>query len=229
MRQQPWQKVQGDINLITGWLIKNNLTIEENFQYKDIGTKRIIAPKLTSNQNYFNVSKKTPKYVSEFCKIIENSNFSFKLFDHSIIQCLYTFDGPDLIKQKFCYFEFPTGFDDIFSNDAPNTNSSLSEINQNHWGIPTHLRIDFDPERYDSVLHPKTHLSLGGNRDCRIPTSSPIKLIDFIEFVVKNFYHQHWNSLCEFLTINRSNFKELPYSITIDKDEQSLIFLHTHQ
>jgi hypothetical protein len=82
------------------------------------------------------------------------------------------------------------------------------------------LRIEFAPDQYKSVLHPKTHLHLNGSDNCRIPVHGPVGVGRFFRFLVKNFYCGAWARVGEELL----DIAEADFEPTIDSDE----LLHVH-
>jgi hypothetical protein len=56
--------------------------------------------------------------------------------------------------------------------------------------VPFPLRFDFDERDgvHKDVTHPKSHLTLGDVKDCRLPVTSPLTPRWFVEFILRNFY-----------------------------------------
>jgi len=89
-----------------------------------------------------------------------------------------------------------------------------------------YFHVDYDPEHYTEVLHPKTHLSIGKNKNCRIPVSSPITVKNFFLFLIKNFYSNRWDDFLEFLKTNKSKFMEKKAEDTISPLERMHFFIN---
>ena len=51
------------------------------------------------------------------------------------------------------------------------------------------LRFDYHDRGDQELVHPKSHLTLGQYRNCRIPVSAPMSPFWFMDFVLRNFYH----------------------------------------
>ena len=53
------------------------------------------------------------------------------------------------------------------------------------------LRFDYDASEdlHQIINHPKTHLTLGQYRNCRVPVSAPLPPIQFMGYLLRNFYH----------------------------------------
>ena len=57
--------------------------------------------------------------------------------------------------------------------------------------VPFPIRFDYDARSdvHVTLEHPKSHLTLGQYKNCRIPVAAPMTPLWFIDFVLRNFYH----------------------------------------
>jgi hypothetical protein len=57
--------------------------------------------------------------------------------------------------------------------------------------VRTPIRFDFEisEEQFVEVDHPKSHLTLGQYKNCRIPVSGPLTPYRFMRFILRNFYN----------------------------------------
>ncbi len=88
--------------------------------------------------------------------------------------------------------------------------------------VPFPLRFDFDERDgvHADVTHPKSHLTLGDVKGCRIPISAPLTPRWFVEFILRNFYQTDNHDFVRDLPRHRI---KLPASIT--KNEESLMHM----
>jgi len=71
------------------------------------------------------------------------------------------------------------------------------------------LRFDFDSgDAFIPVEHPKSHLTLGQYENCRIPVSSAVSPFQFMDFILRNFYHTAHTKFCERLTRYSDRFEK---------------------
>ncbi|MOA36537.1 hypothetical protein D3C78_1580660 [compost metagenome] len=66
------------------------------------------------------------------------------------------------------------------------------------------IRFDFDSTEgtYREIEHPKSHLTLGQYKNCRIPVNAPVTPYAFLAFLLRNFYHtafkKHTDAITQF-------------------------------
>lgn len=63
--------------------------------------------------------------------------------------------------------------------------------------FPLRLGFDSDDGRFEALHHPKSHLTLGQFQHCRIPVSGPLTPVQFLGFILRNFYntaHQRYTT-----------------------------------
>ena len=82
--------------------------------------------------------------------------------------------------------------------------------------VPFPLRFDYDGREgvYVDVTHPKSHLTLGDVKGCRIPVSAPLTPRWFVEFVLRNFYQTATHDFVGGLPQHKLKF---PTSITANE------------
>ena len=64
-------------------------------------------------------------------------------------------------------------------------------ISKNIYPFP--IRFDFDFYNSIDVEHPKSHLTLGQYKNCRIPVTSAVTPGQFLIFILRNFYSTFYN------------------------------------
>lgn len=138
--------------------------------------------------------------LNEYKWLVQNRQFSVILFDGSILQISYTFQRGDLIRHRLCFYPYPLfleleewemyqemgfGLIDILEN------FNLEEF-QKHLQLQSPLRFEFDLNNAREN-HPVSHLHLLRN-DCRVPVFAPLSIGNFVQFIFRNFYSEHWNT-----------------------------------
>src|SRR3546814_15564225 len=88
--------------------------------------------------------------------------------------------------------------------------------------IPFPLRFDFDTREviHADISHPKSHLTLGDVKGCRIPASAPLTPRWFVEFILRNFYQTERHDFIGDLPRHRRKF-----STSITKNEVGLMHM----
>lgn len=192
------------IKNITRFLINKNLLItynEPKITYNEITLKSDIS-KILKDEEYFKI----------YNTCIKEKLFNFLLLDMAIIQLMYKFSrrGKDIIEHRLCYFPNPNveqfsenlEYEQIYFDSR---NISIEYIEKNVIVFPLRFDFNIDENIYEEINHPKSHLTLGNYKNCRIPVSSWIPPKMFIEFILRNFYNKKfleiesdWNKITNF-------------------------------
>lgn len=119
-------------------------------------------------------------------KLLEQREFSFLLYDKSIIQFEYQVQNDKIIKERLVFIK---KHNKVWKKqEIENAELTSDEWFDDTIGFPIVLRIDYDEEHYESLLHPKVHFTISNHEHCRIPVKSFIPISDFMQFVLYHFY-----------------------------------------
>ena len=128
-------------------------------------------------------------YADVYGEFVRNRAFSAKLIDGALVQMAYAFGDDALVKHRLAYMASPHLVPFLedprrYLDDDDHAHTRSREVD------PINLRFDFDGDdsRHQEVWHPKSHLTIGSYEHCRVPVSSPLSPVQFIEFVLRNFY-----------------------------------------
>lgn len=165
------------------------------------------------------IAKKNKPYNEIYDKLKGCRAYTLKLLDGAIIQMSYTFKGQKIIGHRLAYFPSPylLGYQNnpkIYSQDLIYADIVAKNI------VSFPIRFDFDPKNFIANDHPKTHLTLGQYKNCRIPVSAPLTPICFMRFILQNFYNTAYKNYTEILPSSRDSFKK-----TIVRSEKKVAFL----
>ena len=147
-------------------------------------------------------------------------NFTSLLIDDAVLQMSYEFKGNTLRKHRLSFFPSPSL--EFFQNQP-----EIYEEDQMYGNIvqpntvPFPIRFDFDVEAHSVVQHPKSHLTLGQYKNCRIPVCYAITPISFIKFILQNFYNSPQNDYTLGLSKEGKTFE-----IDIDPLERKLLHMN---
>ncbi len=120
-------------------------------------------------------------------KLLEQRDFSFLLYDKSIIQYEYKIQNNKVIKERLVFIK---KHNKLWKQDEiKNAELASDEWFEDNIGFPIVIRIDYDEEQFISLKHPKVHLTLSNHETCRIPVKTFIPISDFINFILYNFYN----------------------------------------
>jgi hypothetical protein len=127
----------------------------------------------------------------EIYKELEQARcFNVKMLDGALLTLVYRFFNGEVSEHVLSYFPSPDF--ESFQNDPELylKDEIYADIIQRNI-VPFPVRFDFneDPNRFVEVHHPRSHLSLGQFKNCRIPVCSPVSPMTFGGFVLRNFYN----------------------------------------
>ena len=194
------QNILRQISDITSALISVSLSSEQNFPSEQNGTIYI------SGKHDLSVVLKNIPY-SEVYEILDTKkNFNIKLVDGALIQLMYQFDGDGtLLKHRLAFFPSPNLGEfqnnrEIYELDELYADVVLRNI------VPAPIRFDYDPASYVEGYHPRSHLTIGQYKNCRIATSAPLTPNMFIEFILRSFYNTATIKFTESLAFPKTDF-----------------------
>lgn len=177
-----------EVALVTEKVISAGLTDKENFpnltqdgHFKDVGISGVkdIALAL-KNMPY-----------DEIYQAMEGVGFyNFKMADGGLVQMLYRFSNEKILKHKLAYFPSPSF--ESFQNEPELYMEDCAYLEVlDRRILPVPVRFDFDCTEgtFEELHHPKSHLTLGQYKNCRIPVCSPLSPSLFIEFILRSFYN----------------------------------------
>lgn len=207
-----------EINNLIGYLIETGLVNDQNFPAVSSSIGNIWDVSFSQSE-YLSIAYNDISYEEVYEEFYERRCFSLKFLDGGILQISFRFQDNEVLKHRLAYYpstklacfsEVPESYE----KDELYTEITTRKI------VPFPIRFDYDPAQAQDIKHPKSHLTLGDVKYCRIPISAPLTPRWFIEFIVRCFYHLE----------SRDLVSNLPKSIltmprTITPNEEKLIHL----
>lgn len=186
-----------------------------------------ISPSV-ENSNHKIIFDTQLEYVDLYTKLEEEKNYNVKLVDGALISLIYEIDEKDeqILTHRLTFFPSPSLFAHEISGESGLSYDGYEElysdiISKNIYPFP--IRFDFDLCNSIDVEHPKSHLTLGQYKNCRIPVSSALSPGQFLIFIIRNFYSAYYkkfeekfNSICKCHQIEESiteNEKSIPHFV----------------
>jgi len=218
MKMTP-KNIDASIKKLTASLIDKGICIDSNFSFERNIDKGVEVTFRGAGNISF--SLKDILYIEIYKELNNKRSFNMKLIDGSLLQMMYLFKKDILLQHRLAFYpspELPS-----FQDEADSYMQDELFIDIIHRKIiPFPLRFDFDVRKdiYVEVTHPKSHLTLGDVKDCRIPVSAPLTPYWFVDFILRNFYQ----------TKKHDFIKDLPQdgikiSPSISEKEKSLIHM----
>jgi hypothetical protein len=131
---------------------------------------------------------KNVSYHEIYTELVRTQTYNLKMLDGALVQMLYRFKDDIIESHRLAFFPSPTleefqNNPEIYLEDEIFSDIIAKNI------VPFPLRFDFDTNKFTEVEHPKSHVTLGQYKNCRIPATSPLMPCHFILFILRNFYN----------------------------------------
>ena len=142
-------------------------------------------------------------YSEIYDRLIKAKAYNLKLRDGGLIQMMYTFENGTLVSHRLAFFSPPRldevqNAPEIYPDDADEDDDAPNDANEkedadavarNTVAFPIRFDYDARDDARQEPAHPKSHLTLGQYRNCRIPATAPLTPEHFMDFILRNFYH----------------------------------------
>lgn len=135
--------------------------------------------------------------------------YNLRMLDGALVQLMYRFNGDMIEAHRLAFL--PSPFLEEYQNNAEVylEDEIYAEVVKKSI-VPFPLRFEFDGSDrvYKELDHPRSHLTLGQYRNCRIPVSAPLTPYQFISFILRSFYHTAYLKVCERITKHDGTFAQ---------------------
>jgi hypothetical protein len=177
-----------DISSITAWMIGARLSDEQRYPVLR-STGRNECEISIEGSPVLSSSLKDIPYDEAYAQLVQAQAFNLKLVDGALVQMVYTFKNDIVTSHRLAFFPSPylAPYDD--AADLYEADEIFADI-MAHYLVRFPIRFDFsasDSEHIE-VSHPKSHVTLGQYKNCRIPVNGPVSPGKFIKFIARNFY-----------------------------------------
>lgn len=135
--------------------------------------------------------------------------FNFRLADGGLVQMIYLFKDDKIWKHKLGYFPSPT-FESFQNEEELYMEDCIYLEILDKRVLPVAIRFDYDCTDgvFTDLIHPKSHLTLGQYKNCRIPVCSPITPSLFVEFILRSFYNTALRNFSEKISFDFIRFDQ---------------------
>jgi hypothetical protein len=212
-------KIFNQIVKLTETLVSLSLCDHQNFPsthdlsrgYCEIGI---------SNHTDIGSTLKNISYHILYSELLRMQSYNFKMLDGALIQLLYRFKNDIIEYHRLAFFPSPNleefqNSPEIYLEDEIYADIVAKNI------VPFPLRFDFDNNSFIEMDHPKSHITLGQYKNCRIPVSAPLMPWHFIFFILRNFYNTAFLKYSDKIKSIKQNI----FIETITNLERELIYI----
>lgn len=213
--QQTGQQIRDVIHL----LMMESLIDHQNYpSSRTSGTQTIIG---ISGSPDLSISMREIDYSEIYQLLVAAGAYHIKMIDGGIIQLLYTFENNAIHSHRLCYFPSP-------SLEAYDEMAQLYEDDEvfadifSRFTIRSPMRFDYSANEDEFVEfdHPKSHMTIGHYKDCRIPVTGPLTPFRFMRFLLRSFYY------CAYGRVNLDHrATQTAFQNSITQGEQTLLHI----
>ena len=168
---------------------KKLLRDHKEFSIKNVGNIMLISRPLKKDES--NILFDTSASIDDIMDmLLKKQEYSFLLYDKSIIQAEFEIDDGKIKKERLIFIKKHNHLwakEEIFLKDIDEFGADWFYDEK---GIPVMIRVDFDYDNYQDVVHPITHMTLSNYEECRIPMMKAVSLFDFVNFILNVFYKE---------------------------------------
>ncbi|WP_200796738.1 MULTISPECIES: DUF2290 domain-containing protein [Pseudomonadota] len=204
------KSIKEDIDGLISELIGKGVCDDSNFSA--IRTSGSKADVTFSGSEHVSIALGDIEYAEIYRELADKRSYNMRLVDGALLQMMYRVEGDELLQHRLAFYPSPSLLPFQDDPDAYMRDELFIEIVQRRI-VPFPMRFDFDAREgvYIDVAHPKSHLTLGDVKGCRIPVSAPLTPRWFVEFILRNFYQTETHDFIGGLPQHKIKF---PMSIT---------------
>ena len=207
------KSIKEDMDWLISELIRGGICNDQNFSaIRSSGSKADIT---FSGSEYVSIALSNIEYAEIYRELADKRSYNMKLIDGALLQMMYRIENGELLQHRLAFYPSPSLLSFRDDPGAYMRDDLFIEIVQRRI-VPSPLRFDFDAreDAHVDVVHPKSHLTLGDVKRCRIPVSAPLTPRWFIEFILRNFYQTEKHDFVGGLPRHKIHF---PASITANE------------
>jgi hypothetical protein len=199
--------IRRQVESLTADFIGLGLCNSQNFpSYKNEGALQEIS---YSGRGHLSIVLKNQPYGEIYSELLRSNSYNLKMLDGALIQLMYRFENGVLKSHRLAFFPSPdlTEYQnnpEIYDDDDIYADIVMRNI------VVFPIRFDYDCTEgvFEEIHHPKSHLTLGQYKNCRIPVSAPLTPYLFLQFILRNFYNTAYKKHTDSITLFKEYFDQ---------------------
>ena len=199
--------IEDEISHITSKLVQVGLCADQN--WPSVRTANHAEGQISiigiDDVDSLSFALKNVEYRETYEELKRHRCYNFSMIDGGLVLLLYRFQNKTLISHTLGFWPSPDLLDFQNNPDIYQEDVLYSEVIEKNI-VASPLRIDFDPKNFEEYHHPRTHLTIGQYKNCRIPVSAPFTPYQFMNLILRAFYNTAFKSYCSKLTPKATNF-----------------------
>ena len=181
-------QIRDQINEIVRYLVEIGLADDQNFAFQRAARTGIVETTF-QHANQVSVALRDNTYSEIYQKLAQERAYNVKLPDGAMIQMMYVFSYETLEtgshSSRHHSLSSSQNDPDVYLDDEIYADIVAKNV------VSFPIRFDYDArdDFHQALVHPKSHMTLGQYENCRIPVTAPMTPVQFIDFILRNFYH----------------------------------------
>lgn len=191
------ESVRKEIFDLTAQLVEVGLSSDQNFPATRtfVGEDGAVTDLCVSGVDEVSSALRERPYPEIYAGLRSRRAFNVLMIDGAMIQLRYRFRGEVLLKHVLAFYPSPDLLE--YQNDPEIYELDLLYADVISKDVVTSpVRFDFDDAAFEEFVHPKSHLTLGQYKNCRIPVTSALTPHRFVNFVLRAFYNTPFRAYC---------------------------------
>ena len=201
-------QIERQINELIAYLVKISLSDDQQFAFQRSGNGNLIQVTFDKAE-HVSIALEDRSYSEIYKHLAQARAYNVKMLDGALIQIMYAFANGTIQRHRLAFFPAPhleefQNSPDIYKNDEIYADVVAKNI------VPFPVRFDYDARdgHHQELVHPKSHLTLGQYKNCRIPLTAPMSPFWFIDFILRNFYRSAFDHYADGLPSQDGLFAE---------------------
>jgi hypothetical protein len=209
------------IKQLIGYLVEVGLSSDQNYPFVRESNNSTVEVTFPQSE-HLSIALKNRSYQEIYQNLVAERAYITKLPDGALVTMRYLYKNNQLERHQLNFYPSPDleefqNSPDLYLEDILYADITARNI------VTFPIRFDYDCEEsiFVPVKHPKSHLTLGQYKNCRIPVFSPLTPYCFISFLLRNFYNTAFNQYSD----NLPFFSEV-FERSIHPEELKIVHLH---
>ncbi|WEF30922.1 DUF2290 domain-containing protein [Pseudoduganella chitinolytica] len=200
-------KVYNQIKDLTAYLIGQSLCNDQQFPtLANYG--KVTEISFPGAKNLGNTLKNVA-YSDIYAEMLRTHAYSVRMIDGALLQLMYRFHDEKCSAHRLAFFPSPDLGEFQNNPDIYEADEIYADIlAKNIVTFPVRFDYDDDDALFVELHHPKSHLTLGQYKNCRIPVNGPLSPRTFLDFILRSFYNTAHRKYCEDLPKPDFSFDE---------------------
>ncbi len=167
-------QIREQINELIGYLVEIGLADAQYFAFQRSVRGNVVQVTF-ERAEHVSIALRDRAYDEIYKRLVQARAYNVKMLDGALIQMMYEFADVTLQRHRLAFFPAPhleefQNSPDIYLDDEIYADVVAKNI------VPFPVRFDYDArdDQRQELAHPKSHLTLGQYKNCRIPVTAPM-------------------------------------------------------